>query len=45
MEENKYAKLDDEQLKELQELEEKFGYTLIAFDTGNDQGVNQDGIS
>ncbi|MBK3496260.1 hypothetical protein JFL43_15595 [Viridibacillus sp. YIM B01967] len=33
MEENKFAQLDREQMQELNELEEKFGVTLIAYDT------------
>lgn len=44
MEENKYASLSEEQLRELKELEEKFGYTLVAYDTGTfrEQSGNRD---
>ena len=38
MEGNKYAKLDDKKVKELKVLEKKFGFTLVAFDTANNQG-------
>lgn len=41
MEENTYAKLDDQKLKELKELEEKFGFALVAFETGNQHGTNE----
>lgn len=34
MEENKYASLSEEQVRELKQLEERFGYTLVAYDTG-----------
>ncbi|WP_170061534.1 hypothetical protein [Rummeliibacillus pycnus] len=44
MEENKFASLSEEKLKELKDLEEKFGYTLIAYETGNFKG-NQPGIN
>lgn len=33
MEEEKFANLDEEQMKELNELEEKLGVVLIAYDT------------
>lgn len=33
MKDNKFAELDGEQLQELNELEEKLGVTLIAYDT------------
>lgn len=33
MEENKFAQLDHKQLKELNEMEEKLGVTLIAYDS------------
>ncbi|MDF2065577.1 MULTISPECIES: hypothetical protein [Bacillaceae] len=33
MNETKFAELDREQLQELNELEEKLGVTLIAYDT------------
>ena len=44
MEENKFAPLNEEKLKELKDLEEKFGYTLVAFEKGTFKG-NQPGIS
>ena len=34
---NRYAKLDPIKIKELKELEKKFGYTLVAFNTSNNQ--------
>ncbi|MFE6169837.1 hypothetical protein ABE042_16810 [Viridibacillus arvi] len=37
MEENKYAQLNHEQLKEINEMEEKLGVTLIAYDTSATQ--------
>ncbi|WP_225986077.1 hypothetical protein [Psychrobacillus glaciei] len=33
MKENKFADLDQEQLQELNELEEKLGVTLVAYDS------------
>ncbi|WP_313893463.1 hypothetical protein [Psychrobacillus sp.] len=33
MEETKFAHLDNEQLQELNELEDKLGVTLVAYDT------------
>lgn len=33
MEENQFAHLDNEQLQELNELENKLGVTLVAYDT------------
>lgn len=33
MEENKFAHLDQKQLQELSELENKLGVTLVAYDT------------
>ncbi|WP_397536331.1 hypothetical protein [Rummeliibacillus pycnus] len=38
MEENKYASLNDEKLKELKDLEEEFGYTLVAYEAGAFKG-------
>ncbi|MGG0655900.1 hypothetical protein [Rummeliibacillus pycnus] len=38
MEENKYASLNEEKVKELKELEEKFGYALVAYDTDATKG-------
>ncbi len=38
MEDNKYAALNDEKLKELKKLEEKFGYTLVAYETKSHSG-------
>ncbi|MEK4762930.1 hypothetical protein MHH85_22110 [Viridibacillus sp. FSL E2-0187] len=37
MEENKYAQLNHEQLREINEMEEKLGVTLIAYDTSTTQ--------
>ncbi|MFJ8264181.1 hypothetical protein ACIQ4I_19910 [Rummeliibacillus sp. NPDC094406] len=44
MEENKYASLDDEKIRELKDLEEEFGYTLVAYEAGSFKG-DQPGIS
>ncbi|MEI4771477.1 hypothetical protein WAX74_17765 [Psychrobacillus sp. FJAT-51614] len=44
MNESKFAELDREQLQELNELEEKLGVTLIAYDTattGNSSSSQQ----
>lgn len=38
---NEYAKLNAEKVKELKDLEKKFGYTLVAFDTPNHQKTDQ----
>ncbi|MCZ2257328.1 hypothetical protein [Sporosarcina sp. G11-34] len=32
-ESNKFARLDSEQLQEINELENKLGFTLVAYDT------------
>ncbi|MFJ8066307.1 hypothetical protein ACIQYS_17030 [Psychrobacillus sp. NPDC096426] len=33
MKDNKFAELDGEQLQEINELEDKLGVTLVAYDT------------
>ncbi|MGX9136196.1 uroporphyrinogen-III decarboxylase [Rummeliibacillus sp. JY-2-4R] len=38
MNDTKYATLNEEKLKELKKLEEKFGYTLVAYDTKGNSG-------
>jgi len=44
VEDNNYASLNDEKLRELKDLEEEFGYTLVAFESGAYKD-DQSGIS
>ncbi|MFP3919604.1 uroporphyrinogen-III decarboxylase [Lysinibacillus telephonicus] len=41
MNESKFAKLDPEQVQELQQLEEKLEVTLLAYDQSINESFNQ----